>query len=87
MSIFAALSDIPLEKACGEFEGQSFSVLKEKLTELLVATLTPIREKMITLLKEPHYLDEILQKGAHKANDLASKNMGEIKEIVGLLRV
>ena len=86
LSIYAALSDISLEKACAHFEGKSFSDLKKDLTELLISTLTPIREKMIALLKDPQYLDDILRKGAQKANDLAGKNIEEVKDIVGLLK-
>lgn len=86
VGIYAALSNISLEEACKMFEGTTFSYLKQQLTDLLIATLGPIREKMIALLKDSAYLDEILKQGASKANEIAMKNMNDIKDIVGFLK-
>ena len=49
--------------------------------------MDPIRLKMISLLKDPAAIDSILKKGSDRANDLAVRNMDEIKEIIGFLRV
>lgn len=87
LGIYGALSDQSLEGICREFEGQNFSHFKQKLTELLIATFEPIRQKMTIFLKEPERLDAILEKGSQKARDLACTHMNEIKDIVGLLRV
>jgi tryptophanyl-tRNA synthetase len=83
LGIYAALSDISLEQACQKFAGASFSVLKQDLIDQLIAVMSPIRERMTELLKEPVFLDKILEKGAEKANRIASENLKEIKEIVG----
>ena len=48
--------------------------------------MDPIRREMFALLKDPAILDGILKKGGEAANDLASQNLREIKEIVGFLR-
>ncbi|MBI2708014.1 MAG: tryptophan--tRNA ligase [Proteobacteria bacterium] len=86
LGIYAALANISLEDACRMFEGASFSGLKQKLTDQLIATLDPIRKKMIDLLKESTYLDHILKEGSLKASEIATKNMNDIKNIVGFLK-
>lgn len=86
LGIYAALSDTSLEEACQAFEGASFSALKKDLADQIISTMDPIRHEMLTLLKDPGILDEILKKGAEAANDLASQHLREIKEIVGFLR-
>lgn len=86
LEIYAVFADLTLEQACRHFEGQVFSALKNQLTDQLIATLIPLRERMIQLLKEPEALDTILLKGAARANEIATKNMGEIKNIMGCWR-
>ncbi len=86
LGIYAALSNTSLEDACQAFGGAPFSSLKQKLTDHLIATLDPIRKKMLDLLKDPVYLDDILKKGSFKANELATQNMKEIKDIIGFLK-
>ena len=85
LGIYADLSDSTLEAACKEFEELPFSSLKQKLTDQIVAEISPIGERMKDLLKDPSTLDAILRKGADKARELAAQNMSEIKEIVGFL--
>ncbi len=83
LGIYAALSDLSLEDVCRQFEGAEFSALKTQLTEKLIAVLIPIRDKMVSLLKDPDSLDALLNKGAERASALAAHNMREIKEIIG----
>lgn len=87
LGIYAAFSGKTLEEVCIEFEGALFSSFKQKLTEQIVVVMNPIRERMLSLLKNPEDLDKILKKGSEKARELALQNLNEIQEIVGLVRV
>ncbi len=87
LGIYAAFADMTVEEACLKFEGSTFAPFKKELTDQIVATMEPIRLKMISLLKDPSEIDAILKKGSDRANEIAIKNMNEIKEIVGFLRV
>lgn len=87
LGIHAALADLSLEQACQKFEGATFASFKKELADQIVGVMEPIRQKMMDLLKDPDSLDSLLQKGAEKANDLASQNMREIKNIVGFLKL
>lgn len=86
LGIYAAFSDKSLEDVCIEFEGAQFSSFKQKLAEKIIESLSPIRTKMLSLLENEKYLDDILKKGSDKAREIAAQNMTEIQEIVGLLR-
>lgn len=87
LGIYAALTDKTLEDTCQHFEGASFSTFKRDLADILIATMGPIRNNMLSLLKDPETLDKILAKGSESAQKIASQNLKEIKEIVGFLKV
>lgn len=86
LGIYAALSDQSLEDVCREFEGSTFSLFKQKLTENVVSVMEPIHQRMIALLESPDYIDILLKKGSEKARHLASQNLNEIQDIVGFLK-
>jgi len=83
LGMYSSLSNKNLDKVKSEFEGKNFSFFKENLSDLLVEKIEPIGNKIKDLLKEREYLDRILEEGANKANNLASKKIKELKRLVG----
>ena len=83
LGIYSSLSNQSIDKVKVEFEGKNFSVFKDKLSELLVDKIDPIGKKIKDLLKDEKYLDKILQKGAEKADNLSSKKINKMKNLVG----
>ena len=83
LGIYSSLSNQNLDKVKSIFEGKNFSSFKDNLSELLVETIAPIGKKIKDLLKDEKYLDEILNKGAEKADNLATKKVKEMKSLVG----
>ena len=83
LGIYSILSNQNINKTKADFGGKNFSVFKDQLTELLIDKIIPIGKKIKDLLKDEKYLDEILNKGAEKADKLASKKIEEMKTIVG----
>tara|TARA_B100001057_G_C22766784_1_gene917949 strand:+ start:256 stop:1257 length:1002 start_codon:yes stop_codon:yes gene_type:complete len=83
LGIYASLTDLPLDKIIQEFSGKNFSEFKEKLSQVLVDKITPISFEIKKLLNEKDYLDEVLNEGCNKADDLASKKIKKMHEIVG----
>jgi len=83
LGIYSSLSNQSLEKIVSEFEGKNLSSFKNSLSDLLVDKIEPIGKKVKDLLKNKKYLDKILDKGAEKANNLASKKIDEMKNLVG----
>jgi len=83
LTIYAALDDISVEKAAELFMGKRSSDLKKELAELAVAKLAPITTEFNKLKADKAHLKTILYSGSEKANEIAEKNLKEIKETVG----
>ena len=83
LGIYSSLSNQNLDKVKSIFEGKNFSSFKDNLSELLVETIVPIGKKIKDLLKDEKHLDKILNKGAEKADNLATKKVSEMKNLVG----
>ena len=70
-----------------EFAGKQFSEFKPKLSDLCVAEIAPITERMRHLLAEPKEIDAVLKQGAEVARSLAAPVVTEVKEIMGFLKI
>jgi tryptophanyl-tRNA synthetase len=87
VNIYAALSGQTADQVCNAFAGSYFSTFKKDLTELMVAKILPIGQEMQRLLQDKGELDQILKRGALRANALAESHMNEIRETIGLLKL
>ena len=83
LGIYSSITNESIDKIKSEFEGKNFSIFKDKLSELLADKIGPIGKKIKDLLKDEKYLDQILENGAQKANNLASKKINKIKDLIG----
>ncbi len=83
IGIYSSLSGLTLEKIIKEFSGKNFSEFKDSLSQVVVDKIVPISAEIKKLLNEKDYLDKILLDGSKKANDIASKKIKKIHEIVG----
>ena len=85
LNIYAALKGISIEQAVAEAEGKNFSGFKQMLTEVAVAQLSPITQKMRELMQDVAYIDSVLAQGTERALALAGGVMREVKDVVGFL--
>ena len=83
IGIYSSLMGIDLEKTIKEFSGRNFSEFKQNLSQAVVDKISPIASEIKKLLKEKSYLDKILLEGNARANDIASKKIKKIHEIMG----
>ncbi|KAL6080098.1 Tryptophan--tRNA ligase, mitochondrial [Balamuthia mandrillaris] len=67
------------------FQGKDTLQFKEELARLAVAKLAPIGERIRELRANPEFVERTLREGARKADEVATRNLAEIKRIVGLL--
>jgi len=86
VTLFAALSGRERAAVLAEYGGGQFSTFKSALADLSVATIAPIASQMRRLMADPATIDRILARGGERAGAIAGKVMGEVKDIVGLLR-
>ena len=83
LGIYSSLSGLTLEKSILEFSGKNFSEFKNSLAEILIDKIIPISVEIKKLLQDKKYLEQILLDGHKKANDIASKKLKKIHELVG----
>ena len=83
MGIYSSLINQNINVTLNEFEGKNFSDLKNKLSEIIITKLSPISKEIKKLLSDKNYIDQILKDGGEKAQDISSKKVEKIKEIVG----
>jgi tryptophanyl-tRNA synthetase len=86
LSIYAALSEKPIEAVLEAFAGAQFSHFKAELTELAVAVLGPIGAEMQRLGDDPSAVDAVLRDGAERARAIAEPVLEEAYRAVGFLR-
>ena len=85
LSIYKILSLKSEKEIEKEFKGKGYGDFKKDLAELVIETISPIREKTLSYLKEKKELDRILEDGKNYAQKIASKKIEEVKKKVGLI--
>ena len=61
--------------------------LKKQLAEDIIAFTSPIRERILEILKDNVYLGKVAKRGAEKARESAQATLKEVKEIIGFRRL
>lgn len=84
LSIYQVLSGEKPETIEAKFEGKGAAGLKSELTELLVESLRPIREKYNVLASDASQVDAVLKKGKDMVEPIAKQTLAAVKEQVGL---
>ena len=83
IGIYSSLMNNTLQKSINEFAGKNFSEFKEKLSDAVVNEINPISSRIKEFLDDKVFLEKILKDGYEKANEIASKKIKKIHEIVG----
>jgi len=85
LSIYSAITGRPVAEIVADYEGKMYGHLKGDLAEIVVAALTPVRERTLDWLESPERLDSVLADGAAKASAIAKVTLARIYDSVGLL--
>ncbi len=85
LTIYSAFKGISFNKAQDEMEGKAYSELKNSITEVVLETLLPIREKYEEIRKDEKALRDILDEGREYAISKSSKTLLDVKQKVGLI--
>ena len=83
VGIYSSLTSSKFDKTINEFSGKNFAEFKEKLSQVLIDKILPISKEIKKLMNEKNFLDEILNQGYEKANEIATYKMKKIHEIMG----
>ncbi len=83
IGIYSSLNNSTLENSIQEFSGKNFSDFKDNLSQILVDKVYPISLEIRKLLSEKSYLNKILEDGCKKADEITSKKIKKIHDILG----
>ncbi len=86
MEIYGIITKKNLDEIEKEFDGQGYGNFKVAVAEAIIKELEPFRNKYNELMANPSYLEEIYNKGAKKASEVASKTLKDVYEKIGIIR-
>ncbi|MBE3569387.1 MAG: tryptophan--tRNA ligase [Bacillales bacterium] len=85
LSIYSVLGNVSIKELEEKYAGKGYGEFKQDLAEVIIKELTPIQQRYAELI-DSEELDEILDRGAEKANYEASKMLQKMKNAMGLGR-
>lgn len=85
LSIYSIFTKRPIPEIEAAYEGKGYGDFKADLAKVVVDELAPIQQRYHELM-ESSVLDEILDRGAEKANKVASKMLKKMENAMGLGR-
>ena len=86
MEIYGIIQNKTMDEVEKEFEGQNYGTFKVAVAEAIIKELEPFHKKYNELMNNLEYLEEIYNKGAKKASEVASKTLNEVYNKIGLIR-
>lgn len=85
LSIYSILTERPVSEIEKEYEGKGYGDFKADVAQVVVKAIEPIQSKYYSLM-ESSELDDILDRGAEKANRAANKMLAKMENAMGLGR-
>jgi len=83
-SLFASKDDIASMRERFEAGGTGYGDFKKELFEKLWEYFSPMRKRREEILKDKSYIDDVLARGAKRANEVADDVMTRVRAAVGL---
>lgn len=84
VTIHAAVARIGVDEAVSRAGGLDTGAYKKLVSEAVIQRLTPIREEIQRLRKDPAHLEGVLALGTRRARELAAPVLREVRQRVGL---
>lgn len=86
IDIHMALTDLSVDEIVEDsfLHAEDTGMYKQRLAEVIIEKLSPIRAQVLKYQKNPKYISDVLHSGASKAAIIAEKTMTEVRSLVGL---
>ena len=86
LGIYKVITGKSVENVEKDFEGtKGYGVLKEKVGEIVIDTISPIRAKYQEFISDPSELDRLLEIGAENARSISEPKVMEMKNKMGFI--
>ena len=83
MTILSSLTGKSFEEIEKEFEGKGYGDFKRAVADAVVGVLEPLQNRRKEII-ESGLVDKVLEKGAKRANEIASEVLARVQKAVGL---
>src|SRR5438105_2108155 len=83
-SLFASKEEISVMRECFRKGGTGYGEFKKELFEKLWEYFAPMRKRREQILSDKSYIDDVLARGAERANAIANQVMQRVRQAVGL---
>lgn len=84
LTIYQLLTEKSKREVEDHFSGKSYKDLKQELADVIIDNLKPLQEKYRELTGDEGYLDDMLNRGAERAEEKAEKKLRQVHESMGL---
>ncbi len=84
LAIQSLITNMPIMRLEQEMKGKSYSEFKKMVAQTLIDYLEPMRRKRNELLTRDVYINDILKRGAVRAQTIAIQTIREVKTAMGL---
>jgi tryptophanyl-tRNA synthetase len=86
MTIYSIATGDSISKIENVYKGKMYSEFKNDLGEAIVELLSPIQKEYSLLMKDKVHIENILKKGAEKAENKAYKTLDKVYRKIGLVK-
>lgn len=84
LTIYQLLTEKSKRQVEDHFSGKAYKDLKEELADVIIDNLKPLQEKYRELTGDEGYLDDMLKRGAERAEEKAEIKLRQVHESMGL---
>lgn len=84
LTVYALLAGRTVPEVEADYEGKGYGAFKSDLAEIVVTSLTPIRERLAELNADPDEVRRVLRDGADRARAIAGPKMDLVRDRMGL---
>jgi tryptophanyl-tRNA synthetase len=85
LTIQSAVTGVDIDALVRGYAGRGYGDLKKDTAEAVVEFVTPIKTRVDELLADPTELEEVLARGAARADDVAAKTIDRVYDRLGFL--
>ncbi|MCD2501288.1 tryptophan--tRNA ligase [Clostridium sp. NSJ-145] len=85
INIICAIKNITPDEVVESYKGKGYADLKNDVADIIIDELSPVQERVKTLLSDKKYLEDIYKNGAQKASYAANKTLRKMQKKIGLI--
>jgi tryptophanyl-tRNA synthetase len=85
LTIYSALTGRGIDDLEKAYAGKGYGDFKGDLADVVVEFVTPFRDRTLELLDDRAELDAVLERGAERAREVASRTLADVYDRVGFL--